>query len=116
MAGIQSATNEVIKDFAALANERDAEQLQFEKENAAYKRDVLAFKKSKLESKKSALQLQNDKLREKRAAFEKSLERKKHALNRVEKAKEVTDAKKADIEMLLAEARKKREARARING
>ena len=64
--GIQSSTNKVLKDLGVLAQEKEQENLQLDKEVTAYKRDVLKYRKS-------ALELQNAKLAEKKAAFEKSL-------------------------------------------
>ena len=106
--GIQSSTNKVLKDLGVLAQEKEQENLQLDKEVTAYKRDVLKYRKS-------ALELQNAKLAEKKAAFEKSLERRKHALERVQNARKILEQKNTEIEKLLAEAKAKREARAKLD-
>ncbi|MBO7693181.1 MAG: hypothetical protein J6T10_11185 [Methanobrevibacter sp.] len=106
--GIQSSTNKVLKDLGVLAQEREQENLQLDKEVTAYKKDVLKYRRS-------ALELQNAKLAEKKAAFEKSLERRKHALERVQNARKILEQKNTEIEKLLAEAKAKREARAKLD-
>lgn len=113
--GIQSSTNQIIGAINAGIQPEDPQEA-LKQANLELKQRTLALKNKNLDIKESALKLQQDKIEAKRAAFEKSLERKQHAMNRVKNGKELSAQQKTDIEALLAEAKRKREARARVNG
>ena len=102
MGAIQQSVNQIEKGIVSLASENAIETQELKKQELSYKKDVLKLKQ--------------DKLNAKRAAFEKSLERRKHAMERVSKAKKVNEEVSSYTQSLLAEAKKKREARTKING
>lgn len=101
---MQSAVNKVIKDISTLTEEKDSEELKLQQETAAYKRQQLAYKKANLE-------LKTNQLDAKRAAFERSMERKKHALDRVTNGKNLNSYQQE----LLKEAKRKREERMKLH-
>lgn len=102
--GIQSEVNKVIKDVNVLTGERNTEELQLQKEIAASKRKQLAYKQANLSLKEKQLDA-------KRAAFERSMERKKHSLDRVANGKALNSYQQD----LLQEAKRKREERMKIH-
>ena len=113
--GIQTSTNQVLGVIGSALEPEDQEKA-IKQANLELKQRKIALKNKDLDLKESAMKLKEDKLKVKRAAFEKSLERKEHAMNRVKQGKQLSESQKRDIESLLAEAQRKREARAKLNG
>lgn len=113
--GIQSNVNQVIGAVGSALQPEDPEKA-LKEANLQLKQRKIDLKNQDLDLKTSALKLKQDKLNEKRAAFERSLERRQFAMDRAKKGKELSESQKRDIDSLLAEAQRKREARAKLNG